>query len=437
VNAHPKNRSPNESESIVTTNWAGNVAFSATDRIRPRSIDAVVDLVTGSRRLHAVGSGHSFSEVADTDGLHVDVSRLELEPELRTRGGGPRTVVVPAGWTYWQVSVWLHERGYALRNLASLPHISVAGSVATGTHGSGARNQSLAAQVRGIRLVDGLGQVRTLVIGDAAFDGAVVSLGLLGIVVAVELEVVPAFELAQYVTLRVPLRRVQDDLSSILSLGYSTSVFTRWSDDRNVDSVWVKTEDGASHVARGVPATADIHPVITEDAANTTAQLGVRGPWHERLPHFRPDHSPSTGAELQSEFFVAAEHGPAMLTALRAIAPEFSPALQVNEIRAVAADRLWLSGAEGRDCVAFHFTWRPDLDRVLPALRLVEDAAERFDARPHWGKLTTRSPERIAAAYPRWEQFLGLRAAMDPEDRFVNAFARRLMAPGETGTRVS
>ena len=253
----------------------------------------------------------------------------------------------------------------------------------------------------------------------------------------VELEIVPAFELAQYVTLRVPLRSVQDDLSAILSLGYSASIFTRWSDDRHVDSVWVKTQEGASHVAGGIPATVNIHPVITEDAANTTAQLGAPGPWHERLPHFRPDHSPSTGAELQSEFFIAAEHGPAMLTALQEIAPEFGPALQVNEIRAVAADRLWLSGAEGRDTVAFHFTWRPDLDRVLPALRLVEDTAERFDARPHWGKLTTRPSERIAAAYPRWEQFLRLRAAMDPEDRFANAFARRLMAPEETRRDVS
>lgn len=421
----------------MTTNWAGNVAFSATHRIRPRSIDAVVDLMAGSPRVHAVGSGHSFSEVANTDGLHVDVSRLEFEPELRARPGSLRTVVVPAGWTYWQLSVWLHERGYALRNLASLPHISIAGSIATGTHGSGARNQSLAAQVQGIRLVDGLGQVRTLDVGDAAFNGAVVSLGLLGIVVTVELEIVPAFELAQYVTLRVPLRSVQDDLSAILSLGYSASIFTRWSDDRHVDSVWVKTQEGASHVAGGIPATVNIHPVITEDAANTTAQLGAPGPWHERLPHFRPDHSPSTGAELQSEFFIAAEHGPAMLTALQEIAPEFGPALQVNEIRAVAADRLWLSGAEGRDTVAFHFTWRPDLDRVLPALRLVEDTAERFDARPHWGKLTTRPSERIAAAYPRWEQFLRLRAAMDPEDRFANAFARRLMAPEETRRDVS
>lgn len=417
----------------MRTNWARNVVFGAKEVVRPASVDELPAAVVSAPSVRVVGSGHSFSDVADTDGVHIDVSGLDGEPELRTAPDGARTVLVAAGWTYWRLSVWLHERGLALSNLASLPHISVAGSIATGTHGSGIRNRSLAGQVRALELVDGTGALHRIAAGDPGFDGAVVSLGLLGVVVRVEVSVVPAFEVAQFVTLDVPFATVRDDPAALLALGYSTSVFTRWRGASTVDAVWVKTTGADPRLAHGTPATRDVHPVITEDAANSTVQRGVRGAWHERLPHFRPDHSPSTGAELQSELFVDVAHASDLLDALGAIAPVFAPALQVCEIRAIAADDLWLSGAYGRDTIGFHFTWGPDAARVRTALAAVEDAAAPFAPRPHWGKITTLAPAAIVGAVPRWADFAALRARLDPDGRFLNAYARRLLEATPAG----
>ena len=150
--------------------------------------------------------------------------------------------------------------------------------------------------------------------------------------------------------------------------------------------------------------------------------LGVPGPWHERLPHFRLDHTPSHGDELQTEYLVPREHGVPVLQAVGALRERVSPVLFVSELRTVAADDLWLSPAYERDSLAVHFTWRRDPDGVLPVVDALEDALAPFGARPHWGKVFTTRPDVVAGLYPRYADTRALRNDLDPDDVFGNAF---------------
>src|SRR5690606_4487425 len=318
--------------------------------------------------------------------------------------------------TYARLATELHAAGFALANLASLPHISVAGSVATGTHGSGPGNQSLSAAVRALELVTADGSLVTLERGHDDFPGAVVALGALGVVTALTLDLVPAFELRQYVREDVP-----DDapLDEVMADGYSVSLFT----DYRATRAWIKRRDelpgGDWHGAR--PADGPRHPVPGMPAESCTAQLGVPGPWHERLPHFRPDAPPSSaGNELQSEWLLDRADGAAALRELRAAGDRIRPVLQISEVRTIAADDLWLSPSYGRDSVAFHFTWVKDPEAVLPVIKLVEDVLAPFGPRPHWGKLFSRRP-----AVP--DRFRDLVRRYDPDGVFANAFTRTLL----------
>ena len=163
-----------------------------------------------------------------------------------------------------------------------------------------------------------------------------------------------------------------------------------------------------------------------------TEQLGVPGPWHERLPHFRMDHTPSSGAELQSEYLIPRHHAVAALRAVDAVRDRFAPLLQVSELRTVAADGLWLSTAYGRPSVAIHFTWQPDWEAVRRVLPTVEAALAPFEPRPHWGKLFTMSPEAVRSTYERLPRFVELADRHDPERRFRNAFLDRWLGGSDT-----
>ena len=140
------------------------------------------------------------------------------------------------------------------------------------------------------------------------------------------------------------------------------------------------------------------------------------------MPHFRLDHTPSAGDELQTEYMVAREHGAEALAAVRRLADVVSPVLQVSEIRTVAGDDLWLSPCYGRDTVAIHFTWISDAEAVAPAVLAVEEALAPFDARPHWGKVFSVPAERVRALYPRADEFARLRDRLDPGRRFASTF---------------
>lgn len=408
----------------VGTNWAGNVAYAAQRLVAPRTLDELAEIVASEPTIRVLGSRHSFNEIADTDGVLVSLAALDGTPQIDSA----RAVVrVPGGLRYGDLAPWLHERGWALPNLASLPHISVAGAVATGTHGSGERIGSLATQVAAIELLTASGEIVRLARGDAGFDGAVVSLGALGVVTALDLDLLPAYDIAQTVYEGVRWDAALAGFDELQRAGDSVSLFTTWRSADDVDQVWVKTRGGAPDLSAfgGVPAVGPRHPLPGLDPAPCTVQGGVPGPWFDRLPHFRLAFTPSAGEELQSEYLVPRADAADAIGALRALAPHIAPLLQVCEVRTVAADGLWLSPTYGVDVVALHFTWHLDVAGVNAFLPRLE-AALPATARPHWGKVFTMPAAEIAARYPRWNDFAALRRGLDPQGRFGNAFLRRL-----------
>ncbi|MFJ4715612.1 FAD-binding protein [Streptomyces sp. NPDC088785] len=412
-------------------NWARNITFSAAAVHRPATADALRRLVADSPHVRVLGSGHSFNRVADVDG--------DRDGALVSLGGLPgtvdvdaaaRTVRVGGGVRYAELAARLHAHGLALPNMASLPHISVAGSVATGTHGSGNGNASLAEAVRAVEIVTADGGTVTLARGDAGFEGAVVSLGALGVVLSLTLDVQPAYPVSQHVFRELPFQGL--DFEAVTAAAYSVSLFTKWRGP-HFDQVWLKQRH--PHAAGPAvdfpwaePATEKQHPVPGMPAVNCTEQFGVPGPWHERLPHFRAEFTPSSGDELQSEYLLPRGHALAALAALDGVRDRIAPVLQVCEVRTVAADTQWLSPAYGRDTVAFHFTWVADTGRVLPVVSLVEDRLREFDPRPHWGKVFTVAPARVAARYPGVADFAALAERLDPAGKFTNAFVRQVVA---------
>lgn len=404
-------------------NWAGNIEFQAVRLAQPASLDELRDLVVSSDRVRVLGTGHSFNALADTTGTLIRLDRLPMSIRIDESSA---TATVPAGARYAEVAAELHRAGYALANLASLPHITVAGAVATGTHGSGDRTRTLADAVVGVEFVDASGEVRRLSVGDADFPGAVVSLGALGVVTQLTLRIEPSFTVAQEVRLDVPLDAIAGAWDEVFGAAYSVSAFTDYAS--GTARVWLKRrmDMPTPTWAGGRAADAPVHPVPGVDPVACTPQLGVPGPWHERLPHFRPDLVPSAGDELQSEYFVARADAPAALAALRGIAARVAPVLHIAEIRTIAADELWLSPAYGRDSVGFHFTWIRDAAAVLPVVDLVEEVLLPLGARPHWGKVWRADPASVVARYPRAGDFAALRQRLDPTGTFANAYTTAL-----------
>ena len=404
-------------------NWAGNVTFSAQGVEEPRSVEQLQSLVASRPLVRALGTGHSFSRVADTTGTLVSTRSLPLEVEVLPE---QRVAIVPGGATYAVVTAALHARGWALHNLGSLPHISVAGACSTGTHGSGNTNGSLSTAVLAVELVRGDGELVRFAHGDPEFPGAVLALGCLGIVTRLWLRVEPAWEARQVVHTGVPTAALLDGIHEVMGAAHSVSLFTSFRDPSTLDAVWVKRRagegDGPAPALLGVePSTTPQHPVPGMDPVATTTQLDTVGPWHHRLPHFRPEFTPSAGEELQSEFFLPRAHAAAALQAVTALAPSLVGPVQVCEVRTVARDDLWLSPCHGRDTVTIHFTWHPDLESVDPVLAEVERVLEAFDPRPHWGKVFHPLERgRIEAMYPELPRFRTLAAALDPGRRFRN-----------------
>ncbi|MEV6957961.1 FAD-binding protein [Streptomyces sp. NPDC051207] len=412
----------------TVTNWAGNITYSAKELHRPRSLDALRALVADSARVRVLGSGHSFNEIAEpgADGVLLSLADLPAGVDVDTAA---RTVRVGGGVRYAELARQVHARGLALPNMASLPHISVAGSVATGTHGSGVGNGSLAAAVREVELVTASGAVETIGRGDARFGGAVTSLGALGVVTALTLDLEPAFEVEQHVFTELPLDGLDAaTFETVVSAAYSVSLFTDWRAP-GFRQVWLKrrTDQPLPDFPWAAPATEKMHPVPGMPAVNCTEQFGVAGPWHERLPHFRAEFTPSSGVELQSEYLMPRRYAVDMLSAVDAIRDTIAPVLQTCEVRTVAADEQWLSPAHGRDTVAAHFTWVEDTAAVLPVVRRLEEALAGFEARPHWGKVFTTPPATLRDLYPRLGDFRALARSLDPAGTFTNAFVRAVL----------
>jgi alditol oxidase len=400
----------------VEQNWAGNITYRAREILRPRTVAALREVVADREHVRALGSRHSFNDLADGPGTLVSLE--ELPDEIVVTGD---QASVPAGIRYGVLAEFLQARGLALANMASLPHISVAGAIATGTHGSGDGNGCLSTSVAGLELVTASGGLRTLWRGDPEFAGSVVALGALGIVTRVVLDVRPAFEVRQQVWVDVPWSSVVGELDAVFASGYSVSVFTDWTGPAQV---WVKSTGPASLPFEATAAPGPVHMLAGESVAAVTEQGGVPGPWLDRLPHFRLGHKPSAGAELQSEYLVPRDSAVEALQRVRAMASRVAPLLQITELRTVAADNLWLSPANGHDVLGIHFTWKLDVPGVTALLPDLESALLPLGARPHWGKLFHTN--HLSPQYPQWTDFTELRTHHDPKNKFTNTYTTTL-----------
>ncbi len=407
-------------------NWAGNLAYSTNTLHCPQTIAQLRDIVTRNPKLKVLGSRHSFNRIADSDAALVS---LEGMPQTIDIDHERMTATISAGLRYGDIAPALHAAGVALHNLASLPHISVAGAIATGTHGSGDRNGNLATAVSAIEIMKADGAVITLSREDGdRFNGAVVALGALGIVTKLTLDVQPAFMAQQDVYERLPLAQLEAHFDEIMSAAYSVSLFHDWQHDF-VNQVWLKRrlENGAalpmaaSFFGAKLVAT-QRHPIAELPGDPATVQMGIPGAWHERLPHFRMDQTPSAGEELQSEYFVPRHHAVAAMRAIAELREAIGPHLMISEVRSIAADDLWLSGSYRQDAIGLHFTWKRDWPAVQRVLPRIEAQLAPFAPRPHWGKCFTMPAGEVRSRYPRMNDFRALAHEFDPQGKFHNAF---------------
>ena len=407
-------------------NWAGNLEYG-TDRVfSPKSVQEVQDLVRKYDKLKVQGTRHSFNTIADSKENLLSLKSLD---EI-TISKDAKTVAVGAGVNYGQLARHLSSNGYAVHNLASLPHISVVGACATATHGSGVKNGNLATAVAALELITGAGEVVTLSRekDGEQFLGAVVGLGGIGLITKTTLDIQPTFNVRQDVYENLPLEQLKDNFESVMSAGYSVSLFTDWQ-NKNVSQVWIKSkiEEGvpnkmAPEFYKATYQTRNMHPITALSAENCTEQMGVAGPWHERLPHFRMDFTPSSGVELQSEYFVPREQGYEALLAIETLSDKIGPHLLISEIRTIDADNLWMSTCYQRPSMAIHFTWKQDWRAVKALLPLIEEKLAPFNARPHWAKLFTLTPARLKSLYEKLPDFQNLMQQYDPHGKFRNEF---------------
>ena len=409
----------------IGSNWADSYSYGAASLFRPGTIPDLQDAVAAAPRIRALGSRHSFTSLADTSGILVSLDALPAFIDIDEQAC---TVTVAAGLRYGDVATTLHERGWALHNLASLPHISIAGAIATGTHGSGDGNGNLATAVAAIEVVTADGELVTISRSDADFDGAVVSLGALGILTSVTLDIEPTFDVRQDIYQGLAWDDLLGNLDTVTSSAYSVSVFTNWLGD-SIETVWTKSRMDAAappaHIFGATPQIVDRHPLPELEASTTTVQGGIPGPWSDRLAHFKLEYTPSNGEELQSEYLVPRHNAVAAIEVVRSRRQLVAPLLLVSEIRTMTADSLWLSGSYGTDAVAIHFTWKKLPSEIAAATRMLEAELLPLGARPHWGKVFSADAAALAPLYPRFDDFRALVARYDPERTFTNAFLEK------------
>ncbi|MDP3314679.1 MAG: FAD-binding protein [Devosia sp.] len=406
----------------ISHNWSEHVAFGAASTHHPASVAEVQEIVRGADKVRVVGARHSFNHIADTAGALLSLRALPRRAEIDRAA---KTVTIDGGTTYAELAPAIDAAGFALFNLPSVPDFTIVGAVSTATHGSGNHNRNLAASVAGLDIVTASGDLLTLKRGDADFDGAVVGLGALGVVVAMTLDLVPRFDIRQTVYRNLPFETVVENFDALMGSAYSVSLFTHWNSEF-VDQAWLKDlatapPPGADFFG-GTPAATEMSPVLGKEPYGTTGQLGSVGTWYDRLPHARIGALPTEGYEYQSEYFVAREHAPAAMQALKAVQSALHPALVVSEVRTIAGDDLWLSTNNGGDSVGFHFSMARDWPEVSKALKVIEAALAPFGPRPHWGKLFVMPAAEVRAGHPRLADFRALATRHDPTGKFRNAF---------------
>jgi len=408
-------------------NWAGNVEYGTANLYSATSVEQAQDFVRKHTHMKVLGTRHCFNHIADSTDNFLSLRPMDKVIALDAPA---RTVTIPANMSYGQLAPYLQEHGFALHNLASLPHISVAGACSTATHGSGEKNGNLSTSVAAIEMITASGDIVKLSRKQdgEAFLGAVVGLGALGVITKVTLDLQPTFQMKQYVYENLPLQQMQEHFDAIEASGYSVSLFTDWQKKR-VNEVWVKTRVEPDQEFKATPelfgaklATRNLHPIAELSAENCTEQMGVTGPWFERLPHFRMGFTPSAGEELQAEYFVPRKHAVEAILAIEKIRDQVTPHLFITEIRTIAADDFWMSPSYKQPSVTIHFTLKPDWPAVRALLPVIERELAPFDARPHWGKLFTMAPERLRSKYSRLPEFIELSKKYDPQGKFRNEF---------------
>lgn len=406
-------------------NWAGNINFQDSKTISPKSISEIQDIVINNPKVRARGTGHCFNTIADTKYVALVLDQMPREIVIDDK---KKSVVVSAGLKYGNVAEELYRKGWALHNLASLPHISIAGAIATGTHGSGSKNGNLATAVKSFDVVLADGSYRNINPSDGdLFYGGVISLGLIGIVVNIELEIQPTFNLGQNVYLGMQRINFRNNFEEIMESGYSVSYVTTWKNDPNGE-VWVKFLEGKNppeFLFGCQTATEKLHLLKNHSAEPCNDQLGIIGPSHLRLPHFKMEFTPSSGLELQSEFFVKRSQAKSALLALEEISEQISIPLMGSEIRTIASDNFWMSSQYKSDDAAFHFTWK-QVPETLAAVKAIETVLEQFKYRPHLGKIYTATPSYISSVLPRFKSFRELILTLDPQNKFGNEMTEKL-----------
>jgi len=406
-------------------NWAGNLTYS-TDHVQyPKSVAEVQQLITKLPKLRALGTRHCFNTIADSKDDLVSTRDLNKVIAIDAKN---HTVTVEGGIKYGELAPYLHQHGYALHNLASLPHISVAGSITTATHGSGIKNGNLSSAVTGLEIVIADGSVVHLskATDPEKLNAAVVGLGALGIITKVTLQIQSTYNMRQRVFLKLPMSQLKLHFEEIMSAGYSVSLFTDWQSD-SINEVWIKSRmDEKDHnqpeFYGAKAATKNLHPIIDHSAESCTDQMGVPGPWYERLPHFKMGFTPSSGKELQSEYFVPLKHAVEAIEAVSKLGKQIGPHLFITEIRTIAADNLWMSPCHNQTSVTIHFTWKQETEAVMKLLPLIEKELAPFNPRPHWGKIFTIEPKVLESRYEKLADFKKLVAEYDPKAKFRNGF---------------
>jgi len=418
-----------EAQEAHRTNWSGNYEFHAKNLITPRTTEEVQAAVKSCATLKALGARHSFNGIADN--LENQISLKQMDTMALDEKA--RTVTVGGGVTYGLLAPYIDGKGYALHNLASLPHISVAGACSTATHGSGNRNGNLSTAVSALELVTADGDVRTLSRqkDGERFQGAVVGLGGLGVITKTTLDVQPTYQVGQMVYENLSIAQLERHLDEIFASGYSVSLFTDWQKHR-MTQVWIKRrlEPGSAmkwpaEFFGATMATQKLHPIAGHSAESCTEQGGVPGPWYERLPHFKMNFTPSSGAELQTEYFVPRDKGYEAILAVEELRDQITPHLFVTELRTVAADDLWMSMAYERPSMTVHFTWKPEWPAVREILPQIEAKLARFDTRPHWAKLFTVPAPRLKQLYVKMPDYEALAGEYDPKGKFRNEFLNK------------
>jgi len=424
---------------VPETNWAGNLTYHAEHFYAPKDVAGLQQYVKHLTSMRALGSRHSFNTIADTNASQISLMHFD-SIEVNEKA---RTVTVGAGVRYGTLAPVIDAKGFAVHNLASLPHITVAGAIATATHGSGVKNGNLATAVTAIELVNAEGELVTFSRkkDGPRFLGSVVHLGSLGILTKVTLDLLPRFDMTQVVYRNLSMDQLEHNLEAIMSAGYSVSLFTDWQDNR-IAQVWIKSrfepihcdlksgpECDPNHPTPIAPefygakaADKNMHPIEANSAENCTEQMGVPGPWYERMPHFKMNFTPSNGAELQTEYFVPRNRGYEAIRAVQTLADKIGPHLFITELRSIAADDLWMSMAYKRDSLAIHFTWKPEIPEVMALLPQIEEKLAPFEGRPHWAKLFTVPPATLASRYEKIGDYKALLTKTDPKGKFRNDF---------------